>query len=117
MNERGDWEPGEDLFKKLGGISSGGGGGSGSEEDSSDDDGDDDDAGSSPRDGEAEGAGNKKDKEGGGSGGGFYEGPEACREYLGERERAGRWLREKHKTALSTTRVGGFIYCVLIGVQ
>lgn len=78
MNERGDWEPGEDLFEKLGGISVGGGGGS--EEDSSDDD--DDDTGNSPRNSGAEGAGKEKKKIGC-----FYEGPEACREYLGEREK------------------------------
>lgn len=86
MNERGDWEPGEDLFEKLGGISSCGGGGGGSEEDSSDDDGDDD-AGSSPPEGEVAGAGKEEKAKSGRSDGGFYEGPEACREYLGEREK------------------------------
>lgn len=53
MNERDDWEEGEDLFEKLGGGGRGGG--------SSDE------------------GGEKGDGEGG-----FYEGPEACREYLGE---------------------------------
>lgn len=74
MNERGDWEAGEDLFEKLAGVSGGGGG---SEEDSSDDDSDD---GS----GSDENGKEKKEEEKGPSAGGFYEGPEACREFLGE---------------------------------
>lgn len=53
INEREDWTPGVDLFKKLGGGGGGGGGGS------------------------------EKDEEGGGEGG-FFDGPEACREFLGE---------------------------------
>eukprot|EP00903_Cladosiphon_okamuranus_P005578 g5552.t1 len=90
VNERGDWEPGEDLFEKLGGISSsggggvggGGGGGSDSEDSSDDDDAADGDAHGTPRDGEAKGAGKGKNEKSEGRGGGFYEGPEACREYL-----------------------------------
>lgn len=91
VNERGDWEAGEDLFEKLGGVSSGSGGG-GSEEDnsSSDDDSCDDSSTNADKKGEGE-----KKKEKGPSGGGFYEGPEACREFLGEEKLAyrGRGLR------------------------
>ncbi|CAB1121449.1 unnamed protein product [Ectocarpus sp. CCAP 1310/34] len=73
VNEREDWEAGEDLFQKLAGVSSseGFGGGNDSDDDSSDS-GDDDGGGE-------EGRVRKKRETGGG---GFYEGPEACREYL-----------------------------------
>lgn len=90
VNEREDWQPGENLFEKLAGASVGGAGGD------SDSDGDDSsDDGSGCSDGEDEedgggaggGAGKGEKKKGRGSGGGgFYEGPEACREYLGEKE-------------------------------
>ncbi|CBJ48290.1 conserved unknown protein [Ectocarpus siliculosus] len=76
VNEREDWEAGEDLFEKLAGASSGGASGGGndtdSDDDSSSDSGDDDGGGE-------EGRGRQKGET---SGGGFYEGPEACREYL-----------------------------------
>lgn len=85
VNERGDWEAGEDLFEKLGGVSNGSGGGD-SEEDSGVDDASDDDSSSSDADKEVKGE-DKKDR--GTSGGGFYEGPEACREFLGEERQAG----------------------------
>lgn len=79
MNEREDWEPGEDLFEKLAGVSSRGFGGGGNDADSDDDSsdsGDEDGGGEEDRGG----------KKGRTCGGGFYEGPEACREYLGEGE-------------------------------
>ncbi|CAM9256070.1 unnamed protein product [Ectocarpus fasciculatus] len=75
VNEREDWEPGEDLFEKLAGVSSRGFGGGGNDADSDDDSsdsGDEDGGGEEDRGG----------KKGGTGGGGFYEGPEACREYL-----------------------------------
>ena len=59
MNEREDWEVGVDLFEKFGGEGEGGGVGSDSDD-----------------------SGDKKK-------GGFYEGPEACREFLGERRCGG----------------------------
>eukprot|EP00752_Nemacystus_decipiens_P016304 g14580.t1 len=98
VDERGDWEPGEDLFDKLGGFSSGGGGG-GSEEDSSDDEDDDENAaGDSPCDRQAEGPG-KEGKKSGRSGRGFYEGPEACREYLDLNHQLAQRLHEGGKEA------------------
>ena len=120
VNERGDWEPGEDLFEKLGGISpsGGGGGGNGVDEDSSDDDedncddDDDDDAGGSPGGGEADGDGQekKKKKKSARSGGGFYEGPEACREYLGAKESD----RNSRPMAGRENNDGEFAQCYLL---
>lgn len=94
VNERDDWEEGEDLFEKLGGVRVGGGGGT-SDGDSSDSDsesasggddidGDDEGKRKGGGDKEGKGGGGKDDGNGSGSGGSFYEGPEACREYLGE---------------------------------
>jgi len=99
VNERDDWQPGEDLFEKLGGISVDGAGGGDSDTDG--DDSSDDGSGCGDEEGDekdgaraAGGAGKKEKRQVGeeekkgkrSGGGGFYEGPEACREYLGEKE-------------------------------
>ncbi len=107
VNEREDWQPGEDLFEKLGGVSVGAAGGDsdGEGDDSSSDDGsgcgreEDEKGGGGAGAGGGAGKGEKgqcraeeKEKGSGSGGSGFYEGPEACREYLGER--SGREARE-----------------------
>ncbi|CAN0068373.1 unnamed protein product [Laminaria digitata] len=92
VNEREDWEAGVDLFEKFGGGGDGGGAGGGG--------------------GGGGGGGDSDDNSGDKKGGAFYEGPEACREFLDLNHQLARALHDEGKESKSKEACSRYQRCL-----